>query len=387
MSADTAVANDLSTLTKRTIQMASLVATVMVVGIHYKTDVPDSPSFQDATWNQVLQEFWFGGIARVAVPMFSLIAGLLYFRSDDGTFTCYRKKFFQRCRTVLFPYFIVASIAMTSWLAIHRLRSDSVDMGAFEFLTMWLVRPPAEQLWFLRDLMVLVAIAPLIRWATQSRTHQAVSITALMTAWTTNFQPFPIIAGWHLIHIETLLFFTIGCCCASQVQWVNRVPEWRNSVTISVAGLWFSLVAIRVWMRPDFDIWYTDVYDFPNLIVHQLSILVGCFALMAIASRIDSHRLQCWSGASFFVFLVHEFPLRAAIELAVERIGDPALSCWLVFPGVVIGCYAFALLTSKRFPVAFALITGGRTPAGAGKLIVETTRGVSTNNTAEQVAS
>lgn len=387
MPADTAVATDLSKHTKRTFQVVGLIATVMVVGIHYKTDVPNTPFFVDATWNEVLQEYWLGGIARVAVPMFAFIAGLLYFRSDDGSFACYRKKFLQRCRTVLLPYFIIASCAMASWLVIRRLRSDPVEMGSIEFLTTWLLRPPAEQLWFLRDLIVLVAIAPIVRLATHRKIPRLASVAALLLAWAVNFQPLPIVAGWHLIHIETLLFFTLGCIAVSRVDWINRIVQWRCSIGFGLLAVWILLVAVRVWMRPDFDIWYVNDYMFPDLIVHQLSIAVGCVALLAITARLDSPRLQRWSGASFCVFLVHEFPLRAAVQLVVEKIADPAYSCWVVFPCVVIGCYAAALWTSKHFPVAFGILTGGRTPTRAVKLVGVTGRFTSTETTHEPAAS
>ncbi len=98
------VRNDLSIEAKQTFQVVALLATILMVGIHYKSDVPDSPDPALATWNELGQEFLFGGVGRVAVPLFSFAAGFFYFRSDDGSLASYRKKLVQRFRSVLFPF-------------------------------------------------------------------------------------------------------------------------------------------------------------------------------------------------------------------------------------------------------------------------------------------
>lgn len=359
---------DLSKHAKETFQIVGLLATVMVVGIHYKSDVPDSPGLGDATWNELLQEFWLGGVARVAVPMFAFTAGLFYFRSDDGTFRCYRRKLSQRCRSIAFPYFIVASVAMTSWLLIRRMRSEWLDLQPADFLSSWLLRPPAEQLWFLRDLMVLVLIAPLIRWLVQTKPRRYVTVSAVIVAWMLNWQPTPIVAGWHLIHVETLAFFTLGAVAAKRLDLVTRATQWslRTGFLLSIA--WLGLVALRVCSRADFDIWYRNDYSLPDLLLHQSSILVGCLALLNLAAHANIATLRCWSGAAFFVFLIHEFPLRALVRSVADTIVGPSMACWICFPAVVVGCFAFALWTSRRLPSVFAMVTGGRTPTRAACL-------------------
>jgi hypothetical protein len=40
----------------------------------------------------------------------------------------------------------------------------------------------------------------------------------------------------------------------------------------------------------------------------------------------------------------------------------------LVFPLVTVVCFAAGLAASRRFPVAFALLTGGRTPGRAAAI-------------------
>ena len=365
------VSADLSKRAKQTLQIVGLCATVLVVGIHYKSDIPDSPVFAEATWNEIAQEFWLGGVARVAVPLFAFTAGLLYFLTFDGTFSCYRRKLGQRCRSVLFPYFIVGSVATVCWLAVRASRGEGAELTIGGFVSTWLLHPPAEQLWFLRDLILLVATAPLLSVCVRARIVGPMTMTGFAAAWFFHVQPFPIIAGWRLLQMETLLFFALGCCASRRTDLIDRATRFGVGGTAALTAAWFALVALRVWMRPDFNLWYVREFGRIDLALHQTSVLCGGLALFALASKIESDRLRRWSGASFFVFLIHEFPLRAAIDRFVERLGDPAESCWLTFPCVVVGCFTFAIWFSKTFPAATSILTGGRTPARAARIGIQ----------------
>lgn len=360
------MARELSVETKQTFQIVALMCTVFVVAIHYQSAAPPSPAVEDATWNELAQEFLMGGIARVAVPMFAIAAGLFYFRSDDGSRRTYLKKLRQRCRSVLFPYFIVASVATTSWLVIRSMEGNPVVLSPGEFLATWLLRPPAEQLWFLRDLMVLVVSAPLIRFAIQR--GREVFLIGIAVLWLLNMQPFPVVAGWHLVHIETLLFFSIGAALAERTEYLER---WKSIRLVSLLGLvlvWSDLIVTRMLMQADFDFWYTDQYDLPTLVVHKASIVVGCPTLMMICGRLRHDRMIRLSGLAFFVYLIHEFPLRAAIERVVDSgIGKPAWF-WVTTPAALGLCFGFGILLNRVAPSAIAFLTGGRTPDSAVRL-------------------
>jgi surface polysaccharide O-acyltransferase-like enzyme len=228
-----------------------------------------------------------------------------------------------------------------------------------QFLGTWLLHPPAVQLWFLRDLMVLVLIAPLIRRICLSAFARA-WLGVLLIAWALNWQCFPMVFGWRLLHLETLLFFALGCLAVSRRGWietVGRAPTWTVAV---VCVAWWALIAARIGVRADFDIWYSHDYGLPDLLLHQASILVGCFALFMIAWRIRYPWLIRLSGASFFVYLVHEFPLRAIVERCGESMLDRSLMCWVLTPLVLVGCFAWASLCARWLPTLTATLTGGR---------------------------
>jgi len=361
----TAVSNQLSTQAKQSFQVVALFATVLVVGIHYKSAVPNHSDPGLASLNELAQEFLLGGIARVAVPVFAFAAGLFYFLSDDGTLATYRKKLRQRCRTLLLPYLIVGSVAMLFWAVVRVFEGKPFGMEVGEFFGTWLFRPPAEQLWFLRDLMVLVLIAPAIGFLCRHRVLRFGLIALVGGAWIGNQQFAPIVMGWHALHLETLLFFVLGCVAAAHPVWIERAGQVSTSTLSGVVLVWFALVATRVGLRPNFDIWYNNEFGVVDLILHQTSILVGGVCLFGLAWRM---RFDFWiqlSGASFFVYLVHEFPLRAVVARVAGRVCEPSTSCWIVAPVVIVGCYAAAVVMSRLCPSVFAIITGGRGPTVA----------------------
>jgi hypothetical protein len=73
------------------------------------------------------------------------------------------------------------------------------------------------------------------------------------------------------------------------------------------------------------------------------------------------------SGASFFIYLVHEFPLRAIVERWSRGCLDESTSCWLLTPIVLLGCYVAMILLDRTLPSLLAVLTGGRTPSLADR--------------------
>ncbi|TWU04003.1 acyltransferase family protein [Neorhodopirellula pilleata] len=356
------MSKELSVQAQQAFQVVALLATVCVVGIHYKSDIPDSPAIELATWNQLTQEFLFGAVARVAVPLFAFAAGLFYFRSDDGSWASYRKKLRQRTRTVAIPYLLIGAIAIATWLIVRVLEKEAIDLSTGELLAMWVLRPPAEQLWFLRDLMVLVIVAPVIRRCVDHPRWGRVALTTLLILWVGNYQCFPVLHGWYVLNLETLLFFSMGCMAVQKISWLETLGRSSDRVVAMTFLTWMMLAACRVYLRPDFDIWYTSQHGVLDLLLHQSSILVGMVALFMIAWRLRYQAFIGLSGASFFVYLVHEFPLRAVVSKIADKLVDPTTSCWLAFPLVTVGCYAAALIFAAVCPKGYAWLTGGRLP-------------------------
>jgi len=113
-----------------------------------------------------------------AVPMFYFISGFLFFLRKDT----YSNKFKSRIRTLLVPYLIWCFIGFMIPFVIQRiiglehLYSGNQlkllkDFTTMDYILMfWNIRagePILSTLWFLRNLIVLIAMTPVIAWLAQ----------------------------------------------------------------------------------------------------------------------------------------------------------------------------------------------------------------------------
>ena len=92
--------------------------------------------------------------ARLAVPLFFIFSGFLFFKKcDEFNTSTYFNKLKKRTHSLLIPYLFwnLLFIVLSSQFA------DSIKDWLILF---W--RPASLQLWFIRDLMVVVLFSPLI---------------------------------------------------------------------------------------------------------------------------------------------------------------------------------------------------------------------------------
>jgi len=357
---------ELSAETKQTFQVVALAATVLVVAIHYGSAYPTSSATGDASINEFIQAFLTSGIARVAVPLFAFAAGFFYFLSDQGTLECYLKKLRQRCRTLLLPYLTISAVGILAWLFVRQGEGNPVPLSTGALFAKWILNPQSVQLWFLRDLFLLVAIAPLLRLLLE-KTHQLFLIE-LAVLWIFHLQPFPIVGELYLLNIETLFFFCLG---ATTTKHVDRLVQLGNRSRISIASislLWLGLILVRLVIKPDYDSWYVHQYSLTSLIIHKASILCGMMALWSISWQLRSPIFSRLSGLAFFVYLVHEFPLQTVLYRIADQVIEKPMRFWILYPITGIGCFAAGWLLERYLPTPFAMLTGGRSSQKAVRL-------------------
>ncbi len=159
------------------LKVLSLVSIMLVLYIH--------SGFHDfeiggMAANNAVQNFLSGMMGRCAVPLFYVISGWLFFRSlPDGVRSVWGKMR-KRVRTLLVPYLVGAlfcvgfSVAVAVAPGTAKYMNGSI-MPLFQesigkilcsiFYAGESGTPVAFQLWFLRDLILIVATAPLWYYA------------------------------------------------------------------------------------------------------------------------------------------------------------------------------------------------------------------------------
>lgn len=162
--------------TSEKIKVMSFLSIILVLYIHsgfhdYPNEIAGMP------FNHVLQKSISGMLGRIAVPLFYMISGFLFFQNVESL-NDVLKKMKKRVRTLVVPFFI-AALFMPAFLwgmsnipfAAQFFNGGGVDYSnmpirtllcSLFFMTADGDAPIAFHLWFLRDLIVIVAASPLL---------------------------------------------------------------------------------------------------------------------------------------------------------------------------------------------------------------------------------
>jgi len=301
-----------------------------------------------------------GTIARIAVPLFFMMSGFLFFRGGAFSAAIYRGKLRSRVTSLLIP-FLFWNLALFALVAVGQhvprlapfFNGQSLPLTAMSPFQMvdaviGITRyPTAYQFWFIRDLMILVILSPLLWLAARYAGWLALAVFAI--GWIFNIWPVPMPA------IEPTLFFYLGCFVAIR-GWslfaVDRLGWW-------LVPLFGVLLGVHCAEQL---VYQTDYSLHPAMVVGLLLALKASRWLAESERRRD--RLVALGGASFFVFAVHEPLVTIGKKLAFHTLPMTAgsvLATYAVLPLLVI-CLALAgyWILLKTVPGFLRLITGGR---------------------------
>ena len=306
-------------------------------------------------------------LTSIAVPLFFFISGFLFFYYCNFSANTYRHKLRKRVKTLIIPYIIWNLTVVTLYfLAQYFMPSFTSRLSKPVIAYTWLDwinifwnnsdgMPVSYQLWFLRDLIMLSILSPIIylivRWC---RIWAVIALGALWI-FSQYFGP----PGFSFVG---LFFFTSGAWFG-----VNRHDFAAEFCSLR----WPSLIICLISMGADYWMRYTDAdaYTYHNLVIHRVSIIVGCITVISWTARgiMAGHlRLSAFlAGSSFFIFAYHIIP-QQLIQKCLVWYFSPMNEATLIVSyflipfavvGVGMGLYAFI---RKYVPAFTSIITGGR---------------------------
>jgi surface polysaccharide O-acyltransferase-like enzyme len=299
------------------------------------------------------------GIARVSVPLFYAVAGYLFFADFDFSFGGYLAKLKRRIGTLLIPliFWNVCTLAVfaigqhlrltarfftqSSWPLVadfHPLDYANAILGV------WTLYPIDSQFWFIRDLLVLVLLAPVLHFAL-SRKLGLPLLGMLLFLWLLDVHPslYP--------SPQATLFFCLGAYFAS--------TQSNPAITNRQAGALFFIFGTA-------------------LVCNSLSPkpLFGCSVILAGVPfvwwltgiiGVRTVRLKEWlfgiSSSSFFVFAAHE-PLltifrKLTFAILLPKSAGSVLFLFFAIPIMEISLLVFAhRLLRRALPSVTAIATG-----------------------------
>lgn len=351
------------------IKVLNVLCILMVVGLHSYS----RQGYVIGSTSYLAQEFLIGGIFNTAVPMFFVISGILFFKDMECPFGLYIKKLKARFKTIVIPYLGYSLLALSSTILLQSFTrltpsfnkdtSDDFSFSIHNFLTAWLIDPQlgrAGHLWFLRDLILLFLISPLIFWVVNR--FRVVPVLLFLLLWLFEIQIFPVIGRTYLIGIESLFFFVLGAYLAISNFNLDGFMFKLKRLGYLIFFTWILNISIRVLLDPDLDIWYKREYDsVATLLLYKLGILLGILSISLISRLLFQNQFLIWfSGFSFALYLFH-YPLAVYVKRGVMLLNLDPLSTFFCRYILTVGLTTILVFVLRyTIPEPYGFLTGNR---------------------------
>ena len=294
------------------------------------------------------QQMMTAEVTRIAVPLFFMISGFLFFINYRGSVSDYKRKLLSRTRSLLIPYF---SFLLLGSIIVF-LKEGSHSFGKLlEIIKGGIIGSPPifYPLWFLRDLYVMALLSPLVYWIVKKI---PVSLVVLIVIWALGKNPFifPM--------TEAMLFFSLGCFLTTQTKILEPV---NHKYTWWYFFLWLLLCFLNTYGK--------NVLPLPY-VTHCVVLLFGIYSVWILYDRLYPHFNEKIKNAdiykySFFIYLIHEPILTILKKIGLYLLGQSSWSIGVIYilaPILTIFiAYAIGRGMNKYIPKIFSLITGGRT--------------------------
>ena len=293
-------------------------------------------------------------ISNVAVPFFFLVSGfLLVGHSDESGW--WKAALRKRVRTLLVPYLVVNAIYFPLMWLYHNMPGAAFHSEmAYEFsfvnflaaLGLVLPQNPAcGPLWYVRMLMMLVVVSPLIVYVVRKSQAWALLLVMLVAL---NYFFEPIGIKDEVFGSRGIFFFTVGICLRTY-----GLP----SVSKAVAALAGMACCACVWTL--------QAVELPYVARCALVYATPISGLVALWGLVPGQRWPTWlTSCSFAIYCFHMlviFGYKAASKVA---------HCydWLITPVGFVACVLlpvalcciFYNYVSSKMPRAATLLFGGR---------------------------
>lgn len=237
------------------LRFLSFVSAVLVVLIHVPH--PEFARYSFDWW--CVDVILVNVVAKVAVPYFFFVSALFLFRNFENTKVWYVSVLKKRFHTLLIPFF------MTNLLALLMYSLESVLTGLVHCVPLsTLVRdmmryaycavgldftryPLVGSLWFVRNLMVLVLLSPVIHYAVCKHRNIGVIVTVIMFGlWAS---PISTTVFFRIgFSLEGLFWFVAGAYCVKYLP-KRHIPEHYEQLCAMclIVMLIFGIIAY-VWL-------------------------------------------------------------------------------------------------------------------------------------------
>ena len=356
--------NSVKSLTIEWLRFFCIAAVVLLHAVDIPVD-GSAISYHNGPYDSV-QIIFSEGLCTVAVPIFFIISGYLFFiKLEQWDKKIWLDKLKRRAKTLLLPYLLWNLIALLVSLGMlylrARLRGGTPDIAAWYngmggIKAFWDTGtagfPFNYPLWFLRELIVLVVLSPLIYIYAKKA-----GIVGLVLLFAAYILLFPL--GRRGLFMIGLFYFTLGAYLSiRKIDFTELFKRWRIVAVCIAVPL---LVTIFFSFSNNTVIWKYS---------YRVFTLFGAVATIGIvASLLQKGYLKVrplLSNSAFFVYAAHGTIVLPLMQSVLGKIlpGNQI--------GLIIKYFTAPLLTvvllvlcywclNRLLPKTTAVLTGGRT--------------------------
>lgn len=363
--------------TSRRITSLRFLLAVMVVFIHNNFTTENLAelyeaegiviAFNQGAFGMWVQRFISGGIALCAVPLFFLFAAYLQFRKNDSYGTLLRK----RAKSLALPFFLWPVLNVALFVGVKLLVARTVPgflerpgaIPQFEWTAAdWLhaffgyedmtkgrtFGGYLGQMWFVRDLFILILLSPLI--SLSARKFPVCSLLFVSFFYFCDVRPL-------VVASQALFYYTLGLFWAEYdvplLDCVRRI-RWKAILPLYIA-LWLARWLVFGEYSPCY--WF--------MVLASCLVMLKASALIEKSARAFS-AAEKLSAVSFWLFAIHMPFLLNGVQLVWRKLlpmTTPArciAEYFCVSILVVALGTAGGLLLRKICPPLFSVLNGGR---------------------------
>lgn len=283
------------------------------------------------------------GMIRFAVPMFYMISGLLFFRTFEMKNLLSKWK--SRVKSILIPYIIWCTLYYIYYLILTNMpvikdmmNQEQVSFSVMEWLR-WLTTKEYYTLWFLKNLIVFIALTPVIYGLLKEHCKK-IPIGFVML----------VISILALKHVsagvfEGMEYYLIGSYIG--INFRDKLSYGSRAATvISVCyALYYLLWGFRTG----------------NVVTTGLF----CISLWFMIDRLVSEKeFPWWMKLTFFTYVAHDVFLEAFEKILFKVCGAlpaAALFDYIFMPMIVmLVLIGAAYVLKNKLPVLWKILTGAR---------------------------
>lgn len=346
-------------------KIATAIRFPLIVLVLFQHSVGDDPSPMRWSWDggnlyHFLTEMLSHHLCSIAVPCFFVLSGFLFCHNLGGGQNDYsqiKNKLARRFRTLVIPFFlwnllnVLAILLVTKLFWFMGVPIVSDQMAAVRKGPLyWFVTGPIDfPLWYLRDLIVLMLLSPLLYVLIQKFPRFSIGLLVLFYLAS--------VAGHYY---PSLTFFGVGC-------WLALRQKNILSVCCSVkypavlCALVFSVAATAFWGCPSHPYWWLLFAPFGMITFVNL-----CTALYRFPKV--GKWMSKMSETVFFIYAAHEIYILGWTKGLLLRVFGDTLAghwiCYLAAPVLTLTiCLALYYLLKRIVPKLLAFACGGRITA------------------------